>query len=74
MIADIVILDPTLTVALPRKITVATGMDALSHAIESYVSLNASPMTEMYGLKAIEMINKYFITAMNLPTSRHAAV
>ena len=59
MIADIVILDPTLTVALPEKITVATGMDALSHAIESYVSLNASPMTEMYGLKAIELINKY---------------
>ena len=72
MIADIVILDPTLTVALPRKITVATGMDALSHAIESYVSLNASPMTEMYGLKAIEMINKYFITACNEPSNIEA--
>ena len=72
MIADIVILDPTLTVALPRKITVATGMDALSHAIESYVSLNASPMTEMYGLKAIEMINKYFITACNDPSNIEA--
>ena len=73
MIADIVILDPTLTVALPRKITVATGMDALSHAIESYVSLNASPMTEMYGLKAIEMINKYFITACNEPSNIEAS-
>ena len=72
MIADIVILDPTLTVALPRKITVATGMDALSHAFESYVSLNASPMTEMYGLKAIEMINKYFITACNEPSNIEA--
>ena len=72
MIADIVILDPTLTVALPRKITVATGLDALSHAIESYVSLNASPMTEMYGLKAIEMINKYFITACNEPSNIEA--
>ena len=72
MIADIIILDPTLTVALPRKITVATGMDALSHAIESYVSLNASPMTEMYGLKAIEMINKYFITACNEPSNIEA--
>ena len=72
MIADIVILDPTLTVALPRKITVATGMDALSHAIESYVSLNASPMTELYGLKAIEMINKYFITACNEPSNIEA--
>lgn len=72
MIADIVILDPTLTVALPEKITVATGMDALSHAIESYVSLNASPMTEMYGLKAIELINKYFVTACKEPSNLEA--
>lgn len=63
MIADIVILDPTLTTGLPKAITAATGMDALSHAIESYVSLNASPLTEMYGLKAIELISK------NLPTA-----
>ncbi len=59
MIADVVILDPTFTVELPRPVTSATGMDALSHAIESYVSLNASPLTEMYGLKAMELINKY---------------
>lgn len=72
MIADIVILDPTLTVALPKKITVSTGMDALSHAIESYVSLNASPMTEMYSLKAIELINKYFVTACEEPSNMEA--
>ena len=49
MIADVVVLDPSLTLALPARITAATGMDALSHAIESYVSLNATPITEMYG-------------------------
>ena len=47
-------------------------MDALSHAIESYVSLNASPMTEMYGLKAIELINKYFVTACKEPSNLEA--
>ena len=56
MIAEITILDPDLTMDLPAKITSATGMDALSHAIESYVSLNATPITRMYGLKAIELI------------------
>lgn len=67
MIADIVILDPTLTVGLPSKVTAATGMDALSHAIESYVSLNASPLTDMYGLKAMELINGSLKTACEEP-------
>jgi alcohol dehydrogenase class IV len=56
MIADLVIMDPTLTVGLPQNITSATGMDALSHAIESYVSLNATPITESCGLKAMELV------------------
>ena len=64
MIADSVILDPMLTVKLPKKITASTGMDALSHAIESYLSLNANPMTEMYGLKAIQLINRSLCKAV----------
>lgn len=72
MIADIVILDPALTVGLPAKITAATGMDALSHAIESYVSLNASPLTEMYGLKAIELINENLVKACQEPENLEA--
>lgn len=72
MIADIVIMDPTLTVELPKSITSATGMDALSHAIESYVSLNANPMTEMYGYKAMELINKYLAKACFEPENIEA--
>ena len=72
MIADIVILDPSLTVSLSAKVTAATGMDALSHAIESYVSLNASPLSEMYGLKAIELINGHFITTIKNPDCLNA--
>ena len=56
MIADAVVLDPNLTLSLPPEITISTGVDALSHAIESYVSLNATPYTEMYGIKAMELI------------------
>ncbi len=72
MIADIVILDPTLTVELPTSITVSTGMDALSHAIESYVSLNANPLSEMYGLKAIELINENLVKVVANPSDLEA--
>ena len=67
MIADITILDPTLTVGMPAKITCATGMDALSHAIESYVSLNATPLTEIYSLKAMEIIKDALPKAIDDP-------
>jgi len=65
MIAEIVILDPAVTLALPAKVTAFTGIDALSHAIESYVSLNANVYTQMYSLKAIELIGKSITTAAN---------
>ena len=66
MIADAVILDPQVTANLPKNLTASTGMDALSHAIESYVSLNANDITEMFSLKALELINRSFIKAVNL--------
>lgn len=72
MIADIVILDPEVTTELPAPITAATGMDALSHAIESYVSLNATPITEMYGLAAIRLIRDNLATAVREPRNLDA--
>ena len=44
--------------------TAATGMDALTHAIESYINVNASPMTKMYSLEAIRLISKSLIPAV----------
>jgi len=58
LFADLALIDPVLTLSLPKKITAETGMDALGHAIESYISLNASPLTESLSLKAIELIGK----------------
>ena len=52
----IAILDAELTVALPPRVTAATGMDALIHAIEAYTSVNATTLTDMYCVKAIELI------------------
>ena len=51
-----VILDPQLTVSLPSRLTALTGLDALSHALESFLSPNASFFTEACSLKAIELI------------------
>ena len=53
---DTAVLDPALTLDLPPKITAYTGMDALTHAIESYTSLNAHFMSEIISLRAIELI------------------
>ena len=58
------VLDPELTVGLPPHITSTTGMDALTHAIESYINVNASPMTKMYSLEAIRLISKSLIPAV----------
>ncbi|WP_077328932.1 iron-containing alcohol dehydrogenase [Virgibacillus siamensis] len=58
LIPDAAILDPDLTVSLPKNFTAFTGMDALTHAIEAYVSNQASKMTDLYALTAIEMIGK----------------
>lgn len=52
----IAIVDPTLTMSSPPKVTAATGVDALSHAIEAYLSRKAQPMTDTLALSAIELI------------------
>jgi alcohol dehydrogenase len=55
----VAILDPKLLTTLPRGLAAITGMDALSHAIESYTSNQAQPITEAFGLYAIELIGKW---------------
>lgn len=49
--------DPALMVGMPKGLTAATGMDALTHAIEAYVSTAANPITDACALKAITLIN-----------------
>lgn len=58
MIAKIAILDPLLTLSMPQHITAYTGMDALSHAVESYFSTNANDFTKGLAKKSIELIFK----------------
>ena len=54
----IAVVDPDMTASMPKSLTAATGMDALTHAIEGYTTKAAWEMTDMFHLKAIEIISK----------------
>lgn len=56
---DVAIVDPLLAETMPQTLTAHTGMDALTHAIEAYVSTLNSPFTDPLALKAIEMVFEY---------------
>ena len=61
---NIAINDPLLMVGMPPALTAATGMDALTHAVEAYVSTIATPITDACAIKAIELIAKYLSPAV----------
>jgi alcohol dehydrogenase class IV len=58
-ISDLAIVDPMLTISMTSKVTADTGMDALVHAIETYVSMNATPFSDISASEAIRLITKY---------------
>ena len=58
------VLDPLLTISLPPGPTRDSGLDALTHAIEAYISVNAWPATDAVALKSIELIGRYLRTAV----------
>ncbi len=62
---ELALLDPKLTLSLPPEPTAATGIDALCHAIESYTSVNSSPMSEMVSLEAIYLISQNLRTCVH---------
>lgn len=62
---DVAIVDPDLAETMPQKLTAHTGMDALTHAIEAYVSTLNSPFTDPLALKAIHMVFDYLPASYN---------
>ncbi len=62
-LADVALIDPLLTLALPPKVTADTGTDALVHAIETYVSGNATPFSDILAERAIQWIAAYLPVA-----------
>lgn len=64
--------DPLLMENMPAPLTAATGMDALTHAVEAYVSTAADPITDTCAVKAIELIARYLPTAVHEPKNKEA--
>lgn len=71
-IPAVAIVDPELMYSLPKGLTAATGMDALTHAIEGYITKGAWIMSDMYELQAIRMIAEHLPTAVEQPTNAAA--
>ena len=71
-IPAVAIIDPELMYSMPKGLTAATGMDALTHAIESFITPGAWELTDMMEYKAIELVQKHLKNAVDNPTSKEA--
>ncbi|MFY3791530.1 iron-containing alcohol dehydrogenase [Ureibacillus sp. MALMAid1270] len=72
LLPDVAIVDPALTVSLPPKVTAATGIDALTHAVEAYISKNASPVSDALAIQAIRLISNSIRKAVSNGSDQEA--
>lgn len=66
-LARVAILDPELTVTMPRAVTAATGVDALSHALETFVTRKRNPISQMFSQQAWQLLFPSFARALTHP-------
>jgi alcohol dehydrogenase class IV len=64
LLADMVALDPDLTLTLPPSVTAATGIDALAHCVEAFTSRKSHPLIDSYALMGIELVSRYLKRAV----------
>lgn len=69
LIPKFAVLDPKLLVGLPKSITAATGMDALTHAVEAYIGHSNTRKTKRAAIEAVKMINENLIKSYNEPSN-----
>ena len=70
VVSDIALLDPSLTVSCPPRVTAVCGMDALGHAIESFTSVNASPMSAQFSIEGFGFSGDIFFLRLETATTR----
>lgn len=69
---NLAVLEPNFTLSLPSGLTASTGIDALTHAIEAYISTMHNPISDAYALHAISLINESLSMATNHPDDLNA--
>jgi len=71
LLPDVSIVDSRMTLSLPPAITAATGMDALSHAVEAYTCLAKNPLSDAHALAAINLISENLVKVTKNPNDRN---
>ncbi|MGO0122113.1 iron-containing alcohol dehydrogenase family protein [Desulfothermobacter acidiphilus] len=69
---DVAVIDPILTMSLPRELTACTGMDALTHAVEAYSNRFTNPFSDAVSREAVRLIVQHIYTAYSVPRHREA--
>ncbi|MBU4380127.1 MAG: iron-containing alcohol dehydrogenase [Proteobacteria bacterium] len=67
MIPDVALIDPALTMSMDAHLTAHTGLDALTHAVEAYVSNASSAITDLHALEAVRLVHRHLIRAIETP-------
>ena len=65
LLPSVAVIDPRMTLSLPAKLTAATGMDAITHAIEAYTCLQKNPMSDAFATAAIKSISSNLMEVVN---------
>jgi alcohol dehydrogenase class IV len=72
LLARVAILDPELTVSMPKGVTAATGFDALTHCVEAYLATGDHPLADAIALGGIELVHQYLQRAVEAPSDLEA--
>jgi alcohol dehydrogenase len=67
IVPDVSLIDPVPTTSMPPELTACTGLDALCHAIEAFVSTAHSPITNLFAMKAIDLVSSNLLAALDAP-------
>ncbi len=72
MVPDVALIDPILTVTMDEELTAHTGLDALTHATEAFVSNASSAITDLNALESVRLVRKHLLDAIHNPEDINA--